>query len=103
MKPTSVIILGVTYSIEYVDRPSDVDINKHDSMWGQMDYWTRSIRIYDKGLADVDLWRTILHEIFHGICGHLHLKTFNDESNHDDLDLLALALADVFFRNGWMK
>ena len=103
MKPTSVNILGCNYSIEYVDNPSNVDIYKRESLWGQIDFWTRTIRIYDKDLSVEDVWQTLLHEIIHGICEQLHLRKFKDKDNHDDLDLLALALMDVFFRNGWMK
>ena len=103
MKPTSVNILGCNYSIEYVDNPSNVDIYKRQSLWGQIDFWTRTIRIYDKDLSVEDVWQTLLHEIIHGICEQLHLRKFKDKDNHDDLDLLVLALMDVFFRNGWMK
>ena len=44
MKPTNVNILGVDYTIEYTDRPSDVDMYKRESLWGQVDFWTRTIR-----------------------------------------------------------
>ena len=103
MKPSSVIILGITYKIEYVDKPSDVDIYKRESMWGQIDYWTRSIRVYASGLSEEDIFGTILHEVLHGIAEMFGLKTLQDDDNHDELELLALALTDVFYRNGWIK
>ena len=103
-KPDKVNILGIAYSIEYVDNPSDVDINKRKSLWGQIDYWTRTIRIYDDGVRPIeDTWQTILHEVLHGIASSLNLKVLEDDKGHETIDLLALALTDVFFRNGWFK
>jgi len=96
-------ILGVSYELIYVDKPSDVDIYKRESLWGQIDYWTRTIRIYDHGRSEEDVWETILHEVLHGIANALHLKCLKDEKNHDELDLLSLALTDVLFRNKWFK
>lgn len=104
MRPESVNILGVTYKISYVDKPPDVDIFKRASLWGQIDYWTRTIRVYDDGTQPPeDTWRMLFHEILHGIAHQLHLKVLEDEDNHDLLDVLALALTDVLFRNDWIK
>jgi hypothetical protein len=103
MRPDSVIILGITYKIEYVDKPSDVDIYKRDSMWGQIDYWTRSIRIYANGLSEEDTFSTVMHEVLHGVANAFKLKALQDDDNHDELDLLALALTDVLYRNRWIK
>ena len=104
MKPDRVNILGITYSIEYVIKPSEVDIFKRESMWGQIDYWTRSIRVYDARNGLEDIWGTIIHEVLHGITEMLKLKSLDpdDEDKHDDLDILALALTDVLFRNKWI-
>jgi len=102
MKPDKVVILGIEYKITYVDKPSDVDIWGRQSQWGQIDFWTRSIRIYDKDLALEDIWESLLHEVLHGIVEALHIKVLEPEEAHDSLDLLALALTDVLFRNGWV-
>ena len=102
-KPTQVNILGVCYSITYADKPSEVDIYKRESLWGQIDYWTRTIRVYDHGRSAEDIWETIIHEVLHGIAAHLHLKSMGKEENHDELDLISLALVDVLNRNGWME
>lgn len=102
-RPTSINILGVEYKVQYTDKPSDVDIFKRESLWGQIDYWTRTIRVYNGESTPVqDLWHTIIHEVLHGIAVHLHInEKFNDD---DDLvDLVALALVDVLVRNGWME
>lgn len=102
MKPRKVNILGIEYSITYVDNPSEVDIYKRTSMWGQIDYWTRTIRIYDNGRPVEDVFQSVMHEVLHGISEELKLRLSKDE-NHDELDILALALTDVFFRNGWIN
>lgn len=102
MKPKEVVILGVPYKIDYVDKPSDVDLFKRESYWGQIDFWTRTIRIYDKDRPVEDLWGTIIHEVLHGISSELKL-VLNKKEHHDDLDVLALALTDVLFRNKWIN
>lgn len=101
--PDKINILGVEYKIEYVDNPAEVDMYKRKSLWGQIDYWTRSIRIYKRDRVMEDICQTLLHEILHGIVTELHLKSLDDEKNHDELDILALALTDVFIRNGWIN
>jgi len=101
-RPENINILGVVYKVTYVDKPSDVDIYKRDSLWGQIDYWTRTIRIYDNGdRPGEDVWRTILHEVIHGIEEALHLESL--QNAHNDMDVLALAIMDVMFRNGWFS
>lgn len=102
--PNKVNILGVEYKIFYFDKPSEVDIYKRESFWGQIDYWTRTIRIYNNGKRpNEDIWQTIFHEVIHGIAEALSLKSIKKDENHDELDVLALAITDVIFRNGWMK
>jgi len=96
-------ILGKVYKIEFVDKPSDVDIYKRESLWGQIDYWTRSIRIFRGDRLDADLFETLVHEIFHGIVDDLKIAslyyTDYDKKKHDDLGIMAIAFADVLTRN----
>lgn len=103
MKPNKVNILGIEYKIIYYDKPSDVDVFKRNSLWGQLDSWTRTIRIYDNDRTAEDIWQCIFHEILHGISELMHLKYLENEDNHEELDLLALAITDILFRNEWMK
>lgn len=106
MKPDSVNILGINYQIQYVQNASEVDIHKRESLWGQIDYWTRTIRIFDDSRSIEDLWQTIFHEVLHGIAEQLHIKALdgNDKDDkHDTIDVLATAITDVVFRNGWIK
>ena len=103
-RPQSVNICGVDYKIIYVDKPSDVDIFKRATLWGQHDAWTRTIRVFDNRRPDEDILQTLIHEIFHAIESMLHLKlTSPDDEDHNDLDILALALVDTFMRNGWIQ
>jgi hypothetical protein len=102
-KPDAVVILGVRYAIIYADKPSEVDIFRRESLWGQIDHWTRTIRVYDKERATEDILHTILHEALHGIAQQLHLKSLDDKDHHDELDILSLALADMLMRNGWLS
>ena len=104
-KPKEVNILGLVYSIEYVDKPSEVDIFKRNSLWGQIDYWTRTIRIYDNKRPESDLLETLMHEILHGITQALKIKVNGNDlyKDEDAIELLALALADTLIRNSWLK
>lgn len=100
---TEINILGRKYKIEYVDKPSDVDIYKRESLWGQIDYWTRTIRIYANDRTKEDIFETLIHEILHGIETDLKLKCFKESKGHDELDILAVALSDTLARNGIIK
>jgi hypothetical protein len=99
--PDSVNILGVRYQVQYCDNPAEVDVFHRSALWGQIDFWTRTIRIYRNGRTAQDLWWTLMHEIIHGIVSELHMKALED--NETEVDCLALALIDVFTRNGWMR
>jgi hypothetical protein len=101
MKPTKVNILGVEYSITYHSNPAEVDIYKRESLWGQIDYWTSTIRVYDNGSPTEVVFQALLHEVLHGIANALKLE-LNKPERHDELDLIALALTDILFRNGWL-
>ena len=106
-RPSSVVISGRKYRILYEKKPSDVDVFRREALWGQIDYWTRTIRVLDDGRDDTDVFQTILHEIIHGLVDGLKLRslehTREDEDKHKDLDVLSLALADVLVRNGWIE
>lgn len=101
--PEEVNVLGKRYSIIYVDNPAEVDILRRKSLWGQIDYWTRTIRVYTHDLPVEDTWHTILHEVIHAIVTALKIKTLQGDDEEDVTDLLALALADVFIRNDWLR
>ena len=105
-RPETVVILGLEYKIIYADNPSDVDIHRRESLWGQIDYWTRTIRIYDNNRSIEDIWHSLIHEVLHGIASELHIKSLEyksvDDQSHHDLDILSLAITDVLFRNGWI-
>ena len=100
-RPDAVNILGKRYSIEYVDRPSDVDLFRRESLWGQIDYWTRTVRVYAGERTAEDILETIMHEVVHGILSELRMKDWND--NEDNVSLLGIGLADVLTRNGWIN
>ena len=103
MRPLSINILGKNYSVTYCDKSSDVDINGHTALWGQIDYWTNSIRVYS-GRLDDEVFQTILHEVIHAIVKDLHINSISSAKDEEDIiDLLSLGLADTLSRNEWMK
>jgi hypothetical protein len=105
-KPESVIIFGKKYKIEYVKNASEVDIFKRESLWGQVDFWTCTIRVFDSNRDTIDIFETIVHEMLHAISFDLKIKDSNNKliyTNEDIISLLAMGLADTFTRNGWVK
>jgi len=106
MKPKSLKILGIKYTLEYCGSPSDVDIFKRESLWGQIDYWTRTIRVYDNGIIPIEeIWDTIIHEALHGIINALRLKgKIEDHKESEEIvSLLALGLREFLFENNLLK
>ena len=101
--PSTVNILGKRYTIEYVDKPSDVDIFRRKSLWGQIDYWTRTIRIYADNRSAEDVWETIIHEVIHGIAVELNIDRLKADDAEDDVGILSVALTDTLIRNNWME
>ena len=104
IKPSEINLLGKVYKITYCDNPSDVDIYKCESLWGQIDYWSRTIRIYEGERTPEDIFETILHEAIHHFATDLKIITITNANDKEDvIDLLAMALTDTFIRNGWLK
>lgn len=109
--PRRIKILNTIYLVKYLDKPSDVDIHKRESLWGQIDFWTRTIRIYAKDRTDTDICTTILHEVFHGIAEELQISgmmgTGSEKAKAEEVEksiqLLALGMASVLQDNHWLK
>lgn len=99
--PTEIKIIDMVYKIEYVDRPSDVDIFRRDSLWGQCDFWTRTIRVYSRDRSEADVWQTLWHEIIHAICEKMHIATDSGVLNDNEtaIDLLATAINAILQDN----
>ncbi len=103
MRPKELNILGRKYTVEYVNSPAEVDPHKRESLWGSMDPWTRTIRVYDNGRAIEDIIEVLLHETLHSIEQDLKLDAFSGSEGHDELDILGIALADFLIRNNWIN
>ena len=101
--PTRINILGTDYKITYVDKPSDASTNGRESLFGQIDPWTATIRVLvgsDRPRAT--LWRTIFHEIVHGIIQEYQITEVLDccESAQERVaESMAGALYDTLTRN----
>lgn len=103
--PDKIKIIDTVYAIEYVEKPSDVDIFRRESLWGQIDYWTRTIRVYRNVRCESDIWQTLWHEIIHAICEKLHIATTDGKLNDNEtvIDLLATAINAVLLDNDWLR
>lgn len=99
--PSEVKIIDVVYTIEYVEKPSDVDIFKRQTLWGQCDFWTRTIRVYHNDRQPADVAQTLWHEILHAICEKMHIETSDGElgDNENAIDLLATGINAVLRDN----
>lgn len=101
--PTEIKILDVVYQIEYVDKPSDVDLYKRESLWGQCDFWTRTIRIYANNRQESDIWQTIWHEVIHAIAEKMDIDEQGGKMTGDEklIDLLATGINCVLRDNNF--
>ena len=74
---------------------------KRESLWGQVDYWTRTIRVYHNDRQNADVWQTLWHEILHAIAEKLHITTGNGKLQNDEnaIDLLATGINAVLQDN----
>lgn len=98
MLPNKINILGIEYTIVYKESASEVDGQKRTALNGVIDYWERSIRIYDHGNRLDDIWQVLWHEIIHGIMTTLHIDVPENEEERF-VDLLATGINDVLLRN----
>ena len=110
--PTSVNVGGIVYKIIYTDKSSDTDSEGRQSIWGQIDYWTRTIRVYKKDRTEHDIWHTIFHEIMHGISQQyqlnleekqISLNKDGDDNESTFIDVFSLLLFDTLTRNNFLK
>lgn len=109
--PKKLNIMGKNYKVEYVDKMTDVDVDKRKAIWGQVDYWSRTIRIWkgDKKWQRQknDLWETIIHEIIHAILEDnkvlKDLIKLNDTHKEKFVDNLAVLITDTLLRNNLIK
>lgn len=96
--PKEINILGIPYKIEYCNIPSNVDIHRRESMSGQIDFWSKTIRIYSGDRSVESTWHIIWHELLHGIVDVLNID-FKEDSEEDIIDRIALGLNDILIRN----
>lgn len=102
MRPESVNIFGKEYAVIYCDTEAEADCTGRTCLWGQINYYTRTIRVFAGDRTQEDIWHTLLHEVLHGIVDALHMQgvTLGDDNA---IDVLALGLADTLTRNGWAR
>jgi len=100
MKLKEVNILGTKYKIKYSDKPSDIDIQKREALWGQIDYWSRTIRLYKNDLPDEEIFKILFHEIIHGILVHSKMEKLNTEKI---VERLTNHITDTLLRNNLIK
>lgn len=110
--PKSINVGGIVYKVLYVDKASDTDVEGRQAIWGQIDYWTRTIRIYQKNRAKEDIWQTLLHEILHAISEQFRLNLEDRQISTEEeiqetetsfVDVFSLILFDTLSRNGLLK
>lgn len=101
-RPKKLNVLGFEYAVEYHADQSAVDWKRRESLWGQVDFQTSTIRIFDDGSRpDAEVWQTVWHEIGHVIfyiCG----RTFNTNETPDEemvVDQFASGVVSVLRNN----
>lgn len=107
--PKQVVIAGKSYRIDYTADMVKTDIDQRSALWGQVDYHTRTIRVYvgkDKHKRQpADILETLLHEIIHAILADnkMLMAAMKDGMNESFTDTLGVQLADTLTRNGLVR
>jgi len=97
--PKMVTIFSKEFSITYVEEFSEVDRAKEESLYGQVDYRTNSIRIYKpKDYSLENTWHILLHEIVHIIKDNMNVDFQQDEEERI-IDNFALGFMHLCFAN----
>lgn len=99
--PNKIVIGSRTFRVEYKDKPSDVDGQGRGSMWGQIDWWDKKIRIYAKSRDSEDIIVTLMHEIVHGILNVMGQQELG--KNESFVVDFSDRLVDTLRRNGFLK
>lgn len=99
--PRKLTILGVDYKVIYCKKTEDID--SRGDAWGKINCWDHTIKIYnpqDDSLQSV--WRTIFHEILHGIIGEYcitEILKLPEDDHERVVECLAAGLFDTLTRN----
>lgn len=98
--PDHLVILGIPYRLVPCDDPVQADVYRRYPVFGQVDFASRTVRVYVGDRPAQDVLRTVLHESLHAIMEQLHLPDPDD--GDDRLDCLALALVNLLQQNPWL-
>lgn len=101
--PKKLNICGSIYKIVYTNDMSEVDIMGREMLWGQIDFQTNTIRIFVGDRPIEAVWKTLLHEIMHGILIEYNVQGMMGIHSIDQLemvnDTLSSGLFDTLERN----
>lgn len=109
--PNVVNIAGVPHTVTYCDKPSEVDVFKRESLWGQLDPWTKTIRIYKNGNPYASVLKIILHEMLHAYGCEWNIEHFYSrgasQEQREIVEQNTESTVNIFFdmleRNSWME
>jgi predicted metal-dependent peptidase len=96
--PKSIQLFHSKYKITYCKNASEVDIHNRESLFGQVDFWTKTIRIFINGREIGDIKQTLIHEVLHAIKNELKIN-FKDDKEEDIIDRMATGMADFLRQN----
>ena len=108
MDKQSINIMGVTYTIDYVDNYRDVDIEgRRTDLLAQIEHMKRSIRIFsdgkDKDKQEDFPFFLLIHELVHGIASCANIECLTNDDSEPIIDTLATVLADTLLRNNMVR
>ena len=105
--PKTVNVMGINYSVTYCRDMVEADIGKSQAVWGQVEYQTRTIRIFvgkgERKVQPADVHRNLVHEMIHAVVegNQLIADCLKEGSvNEPFTDQLATVLSDTLVRNG---
>lgn len=102
LKPKSIKIFSKEYTIQYVDTLGNVDPHSEDYLYGCIDFRSNTIRVFNNFPSPRDHYKTLAHEVLHGIVADLGID-FKNDSEERIIDNIALGIADILISNNLTK
>jgi hypothetical protein len=101
--PKELVIMGIPYRLIPCRNPVEADVYHRFPVFGQIDFSSRTVRVYVGDRPPEDILRTILHEFIHALVEQMHLKLPSAEDEDDEVDCLALGLLNLLQQNIWLQ
>lgn len=97
--PKKLIILSVEWDITYFDKQIEVDSDREQRLFGQVNYENNTIRVFRGKREKECIFETIFHEWLHVILTEMGYRDVMGDKNEQFVEAISTCLNDFFWRN----